>query len=71
MFEGLSLGAVIWWMLTDDLEVFLRNVELWKIVRIRLKFMKIININFVEVEAPKKFWSSSTQSSKCNDLLLM
>lgn len=46
VFESLFMRTIIWFILMLDLEVFVTNVVLWKIIQIRLKFIKIININF-------------------------
>lgn len=45
MFERLFIGTILRCMLMDEPELFVTNVELWKRIRIRFKFMKIININ--------------------------
>lgn len=45
MFESLFMDTIIWCMLMDEPEVFVTNVELWKRIRVRFKFMKIVNIN--------------------------
>lgn len=45
IFERLFMGTSLRCMLMDEPEVFVTNVELWKRIRIRFKFRKIININ--------------------------